>query len=153
MAMNMADFEIDEEGDFSDSQEPEPYLFEPEFTEDELRALEIERQEEEVAIAQQPEDVRMRANMNWWCECGGICQSMPTEIECLCCREWDMFLPLMTRLNTSDQDERARSCVTSTEDFTALIHSAVLDFFFRCDKVNWKKRPTPNGPNGQLSTE
>ena len=44
MAMNMADFERDEEGDFSDSQEPEPYLFEPEFTEDELRALEIERQ-------------------------------------------------------------------------------------------------------------
>ena len=127
--MNMADFVRDEEGDFLDSQEPEPYLYEPEFSEEELRALEIERQEEEVAIAQQPEDVRMRANTNWWCECGGICQSMPTEIECLCCGEWDKLLPSMTRLNASDQDEHARSCVTATEDFTALIHPAVLDFF------------------------
>ena len=113
--------------------------------------MEIERQE--FAIAQQPEDVRMRANTNWWCECGGICQSMPTEIECLCCGEWEKLLPSMTRLNASDQDESARSCVTATEDFTALIHPAVLDFFSRCDKVNWKKHPMPNGPNGQLSTE
>ncbi|KAG1926942.1 gastrula zinc finger protein XlCGF8.2DB-like [Pimephales promelas] len=58
------------------------------FSEEELRALEIDREEEDVAIAQQPEDVRMRANTNWWCECGGICQPMPTEIECLCCGEW-----------------------------------------------------------------
>jgi len=30
--------------------------FEPEFSEEELRALEIDREEEDVAIAQQPED-------------------------------------------------------------------------------------------------
>ena len=80
MAMNMADFVRDEEDDFSDSQDPEPYLYEPEFSEEELRALEIERQEEEVAIVQQPKDVRIRANANWWRECGGVCQHMPTEM-------------------------------------------------------------------------
>ncbi|KAL2092789.1 hypothetical protein ACEWY4_012587 [Coilia grayii] len=34
-----------------------------------------------------------------------------------------------------------------------MIHPAVLTFFFRPDKVNWKRKNTPSGPNGQLSTD
>ena len=65
---------------------------------------------------------------------------MPTEIECLCCGEWDKVLPSMTRLNVSDQDERSHSYVTATEDFSASIHPAVLDFFFGAIKSTGKKR-------------
>ncbi|CAL8300473.1 unnamed protein product [Boreogadus saida] len=32
-----------------------------------------------------------------------------------------------------------------------LLNKPVLETFFWVPKINWKKRPTPEGPNGQLS--
>lgn len=142
----MEDYTTDED-DF-DYQNPRPYLFEPEFTEEELRAL--DRGREDVATSQGESDERTRANTNWWCDCG-VCQPMPTEMECLCCAEWDKILPSM--VSNAPEEERDRTCVTATDDFSAMIHPAVLSFFFRRDKVNWKRNNTPSGPNGQLSTE
>ena len=97
-------------------------------------------------------DERRRADSNWWCECK-TCLPMATEMECLCCAEWDKVLPSMSGDHGNDTTEEDRVCVTTTEDFTAMIHPAVLSFFFRRDKVNWKRKNTPSGPNGQLSAE
>ena len=138
-------YSTDEDDDF-DFQNPRPYLFEPVFTEEELRAL--EQRTLEHPVVQSDADVRSRANANWWCHCG-VCQPMPTEIESLCCADWGEILPSMQRCTEED----TRVCVTTNEDFTAMIHPAVLNFFFRRDKVNWKKKNTPSGRNGQLSTE
>ena len=72
---------------------------------------------------------------------------MPTEEECLCCSEWDLR-PGDTRLDVSRND-----CLTTVEDFSALINRAVVETFFRVPKINWKTQPKPAGPNGQLSIE
>ncbi|KAL2079299.1 hypothetical protein ACEWY4_025043 [Coilia grayii] len=147
MATNTEDYITDEDDDL-DYQDPRPYLFEPVFTEEELQALGLGR--EDAPTIQSHLDERRRANMNWWWECG-VCQPMPTEMECLCCAEWNKILPSME--SNAPEEEGGRSCVTATEDFSAMIHPAVLNFFFRRDKVNWKRDNTPSGPNGQLSSE
>nr|XP_055070427.1 uncharacterized protein LOC129451392 [Misgurnus anguillicaudatus] len=138
----MADYEeLSEYFYLASHQDPEPYRFEPEYTDEELQTLEADRQ----VVEQTEVEGRIRTNTNWWCKCG-TCQPMMTEAECLCCCEWDQVLPSMARL---DEDENI--CVTTTQDFSALIHPAVVDFFSRCDKINWKKRPMPSEPNGQLT--
>lgn len=151
MAISMADLMLlDEDDDFLFDPNPRPYLFEPEYTEEELRAME---EQEQATSTSQDADVRERAHTNWWCKCG-VCEPMPTETESLCCLEWDKVLPSMARETVSEpNEEEPARCVTSTEDFSVMIHPTLIDFFFRCDKVNWKKRPTPEGPNGQLSTK
>jgi len=138
-----------DEDDDMDYRNPRPYLYEPVYTEEELRAL--DQRTLDVPITPGDPDERRRADTNWWCECGS-CLPMATEIESLCCVEWGKVLPSMVSSNTTE-DESDRVCVTTTEDFTAMIHQAVLTFFFRRDKVNWKRKNTPSGPNGQLSAE
>ena len=113
----MADFEeLSDSEEFYcvSNQDPEPYSFEPEYTDEELGTLEAVRQDVEG---------RIRTNTDWCCKCG-TCQPMPTETECLCCNEWDRVLPSMSRL-----DDNQNICVTTMEDFSALIHPAVDVFF------------------------
>ena len=91
----MADFEeLSEEFYCVSNQDPEPYSFEPEYTDEELQTLEAVRQDAE----QIDVEGRIRTNTDWWCKCG-TCQPMPTETECLCCNEWDRVLPSMSRLD------------------------------------------------------
>ncbi|KAG5283392.1 hypothetical protein AALO_G00041570 [Alosa alosa] len=70
-------------------------------------------------------------------------------VESLCCREWDLVLPSVAGVI----DLEDPGCATESDAFAAMIHPAVVDFFFRRDKVNWKKLPTPSGPDGQLSPD
>lgn len=129
-----------------------PYLYEPEYTEEELR----ERDEREARERQLAEDAaaaiantdlnsatQPRTSRNWWCTCQR-CKLMPAEEECLCCREWDLL-----RGDIPDT-----GCVVSTEMFSALTSKAVLDTFFYVPKVDdGSPRPVPEGPGGKLSTE
>lgn len=147
MATNIEGDYMTDEDDVFVNREPRPYMFEPVFSEEELRALDLER---DAPTSQGDSDERRRANTNWWCECG-MCQPMPTEMECFCCTEWDKVLPSLE--SNAPEEEGDRTCVTATEDFSAMIHPAVLNFFFRRDKVNWKRKNTPSGPYGQLSTK
>ncbi|KAG1928990.1 P2X purinoceptor [Pimephales promelas] len=135
---NLEDFEqMEEEFEF----DGRPYLFEPEYTDEELASQESERRRQ---TAEQPADEAnastTRISCNWWCLCG-CCDPMPTEEESLCCKEWDLLQP------------GNEKCVTCTEEFPALIQKTVLDTFFFVPKINWKKRPQPEGPNGQLSID
>ncbi|KAL0150481.1 hypothetical protein M9458_050717 [Cirrhinus mrigala] len=122
-----------------------PYLFEPEYTEEELRERrerrEIERQRAEEAAASRA-TTQPRITGRWWCSCR-CCEIMPTDMECFCCKEWDL-------LHRRSQDAR---CVTLAEGFSSLLDLWVLEAFFHVPKLNWARRPTPEGPDGHLSTE
>ncbi|ROL49442.1 hypothetical protein DPX16_15768 [Anabarilius grahami] len=75
----------------------QPYLFEPEYTDEELRAM------EEAPTQQQPlsqASERRRAMETWWCKCLH-CHTMPTELESLCCTEWDIVMPQLEHLSSS----------------------------------------------------
>lgn len=151
----MADFVREDEDDFFGTDEdPQPYLFKPEYTEEELHVLEAEHARREAETVEQPgAEGRVRIGMDWWCRCGA-CQPMPTENECFCCTEWELVRPSMGRLDISgEEDSTQRDCVTTNDAFPALVNPAVVETFFHLPKINWKKRPRPSGPNGQLSVE
>lgn len=124
-----------------------PYLYEPEYTDEDLR----ERDERAARERQLAEDADANTDLastqprtlrNWWCTCRR-CKIMPTEEECLCCREWDLL----------HGDTPDTGCVVSTKMFSALTNKAVLDTFFHVPKVDGSPRPIPEGPDGKLSTE
>ena len=131
-----------------------PYLFEPEYTDEELREMEEQtRREREEQEARDEEESRPRINGDWWC-CCGHCNAMPTEEESLSCTEWDLRPEDGGRdASGMDDTDPAQHCVTMSEDFPALINRAVVETFFRVPKVNWRRRPKPAGPDGQLSIE
>ncbi|XP_051963680.1 P2X purinoceptor 7-like [Xyrauchen texanus] len=134
------DFYIEEEMHFY----AQPYLFEPEYTDAELREM-----EEEAAAAAQTQGeatVRQRAQDTWWCSCGQ-CMAMPTDEESLCCNEWDFARrPLENRTT-------ARNCLTCDPEFAPLLNRSVLEVMFQLPSVNWKNRPRPQGPDGTLSVD
>ncbi|XP_039650889.1 uncharacterized protein LOC120555826 [Perca fluviatilis] len=125
--------------------EGRPYLFEPEYTDEELQIMEENRRaaEEAAEITEIP-DTPNRCAGDWWCSCGQ-CQPMATEEECLCCRESDVFRQCL--------ENSEACCVTAMDDFPALINPAVVRTFFNVPKINWKRRPVPEGPDGQLSAK
>ena len=121
------------------------YRFEPEYTQEELREMEARATEAPEA----PAEAVPRFTGNWWCACGK-CRQMPTEHESRCCTEWDLVVTAgMANLNVS-VDETVSPCI-SLNEVRHLLNKTVLETFFWVPKINWKKRPTPEGPNGQLS--
>lgn len=143
----MAEFEVIFERDEDwRSFQGTPYLFEPEYTDEELAQIEEEQRAAEAASAEIAEatDTPSRCEGDWWCSCGG-CRLMATEEECLCCRESDIFRSLL--------DNSDARCLTATDNFPSLINPGVVKVFFHVPKVNWKKKPTPDGPDGQLSAK
>ncbi|CAL8254644.1 unnamed protein product [Boreogadus saida] len=67
----------------------EGYLFEPEFSQEELR----EREEEDAAAAAEQalpvaeDEEPERAGVNWWCTCL-LCSPKNTNTESMCCSEF-----------------------------------------------------------------
>ena len=63
------------------------YLYEPEYSEEELRRIEEEAAaaaaEQALPVAEEPD----RAGVNWWCTCL-LCSPMETHKESLCCSEF-----------------------------------------------------------------
>lgn len=116
--------------------------FEPEYTEEELAEQEEQQQRAEVDAAESAE-MRPRTTGTWWCVCGH-CQTMATEEESYCCHEWDL---LMNR----DSPIENGQCFAEIGDFQGFLNPMILDAFFYVPKINWKKKPKPDGPNGQLS--
>ena len=147
----MADIEEDFEFMSEDFEYgSEMYMFEPEYSAEELRL----REEERLARASSPmrdEENPQRTESLFWCKCGH-CELKPLAIECLCCQAWPEW---RWRPDDSDPDEENTNsgCITEMEDVVHLLHRAVLETFFLNPKINWKKRPKPEGANGHLSTE
>jgi len=87
---NVSDIEDDEECVLFN----EPYMYEPEYTDEELIEMDAKRSEREKKSVETaaPGDAienRDRTSGDWWCQCRK-CIQMPTEDECFCCREWDL---------------------------------------------------------------
>lgn len=140
-----ADFDVDEDLNFFN----QPYLFEPEYTDIELQEM------EEAAAATQPQSQaseRQRALESWWCKCNQ-CQAMPTEQESMCCIDWDIVMPQLESLDNADNGTSVFRCITEDPGFPPLLSRSVLEVFFNLPKVNWKRRPRPEGPAGTLSME
>ena len=104
------------------------YRLEPEYTDEELRRMEAEEGPGAPGAAPR------------WCACG-MCRQMPTEEERRCCTQWDLVVGAAVR---------PPGCVTVNE-VRQLIQKPVLETFFRSALINRKTRPTPEGPDGQLS--
>jgi len=122
--------------------DPEPYLFEPEYTDEELQVLDAERARREAesseAAEQQGAEGRWRSGEDWRCSCGA-CQPMPTEVKSFCCTEWDLVLPLLGRLEIyhhhhhhHQEKNHHRECITRSENFAAITNPGVIETFFSC---------------------
>ncbi|KAK9978901.1 hypothetical protein ABG768_020638 [Culter alburnus] len=101
----------------------QPYLFEPEYTDEELRAME-EAPTQQQLLSQASE--RQRAMETWWCK-------LPYDAY----RTGELVLHQV--------GHRYR--------LSALLSRSVLDVFFHLPKVNWKRRPRPEGPGGTLTVD
>ena len=126
------------------------YLYEPEYSEEELRRIEEEAAaaaaEQALPVAEEPD----RAGVNWWCTCL-LCSPMENHKESLCCSEFQRCQFLRDEM--AESGEEGAVCVTSHPGFTPHLNRWVLDTYFRTQKVNWKRQPKPAGRNGRLSTE
>ncbi|MDG2555406.1 hypothetical protein P7M41_25755 [Vibrio parahaemolyticus] len=117
MADFLPDFDfVEEEFDFAEF-DGRPYLFEPEYTDEELREIEERRRREREA--QQVEDerggmaaARLRSSGDWWCTCE-CCAPVPTEEECLCCKEWDRLQPYFQGLDVTEDETPPPGVVSS----------------------------------------
>lgn len=139
------DFDVSEADDLPDeSAGIQGYLFEPKYTAAEL----VERRAAREVAAQlpQPEPIP-RAGVDWWCRCDN-CPIQDTDIESLCCTEWCQGQHLLTELAVGSG---ASHCLTNHGSFAAHLDPGVLRTFFSCDRINWRQRSTPAGPNGTLS--
>lgn len=119
-----------------------PYLFEPEYTDDELR------QREETQASDRP-----RSNETWWCTCGK-CQPLPTEQESQCCHEWTTSVPLLETIGEScGETVSSFRCITEHSGFPPLLSISVLEVFCSLPPINWTHRPRPQGPGDTLTVD
>lgn len=130
-----------------------PYMFEPEYTDEELRQIDEEkaRLQAENSLMGDSQTPRRIDNLDW-CFCGNNCTIMAAEQECLCCAEFYLWRP-ETDDRDSETDDHSSPCITNCDEFAAMTNRAVLETFFLMKKINWTQRPTPAGPDGHLSNE
>lgn len=103
---------------------PNPYDFEPTFTEEELQQqafivdeVELESDVDLSLLGRLGRESRRRSSSTSWCTCGN-CVVMPSEKECLCCHEVAKLAWLIQESGT---------CVTSHQDFqNVCLNQAVL---------------------------
>ena len=131
------------------------YLFEPEYTEEQLR----QRDEDEAAVAAADaarqaaivagaEAEEQSVGNDSWCLCTN-CMPMETERDLLCCHEFPRAQFLLDEL----LDERDAAggapgqpiCVTVHDSFGPHIDRHVLETYFRIPPKNWEDQPEPAG--------
>ena len=158
----MEDFEYLPEEEYGMEYGPEMYMFEPEYTAEEL----VLRNEARLNIASsqiRDENIPQRTASLFWCTCRH-CELKATPNECMCCQEWpewtwkpyfgeDEDVEVTGTSSEGGPAAAADVCVTQREDLVHILAEITLTTFFHTDKVNWKKKPKPAGENGQLSVE
>ena len=135
------------------------YLFEPQYSDEQLRAMEEQEAAEAAATTAEADDpsaadeepAMARAGANWWCLCSN-CAPMDTEQESVCCQEFVRCQFLLEEI-TESEDDTDVVCVVDHPSFEPHMDSGVLETYFRIPKVNWKRQPRPTGPNGRLSVK
>ena len=89
------------------------YQYEPEYTWEELEALDINQSEKD--NAQDPNSARLGNVL--WCQCGK-CQPLPKGRECICCKEFDHYVD-----NYIGED---LDCITMHSDFDLICLTNVV---------------------------
>ena len=150
----MSDYDSDEEMPFTVGTRG--YLYEPEYTKEELLQMEAEWTERERGETSEETEgqaqVRERAQATWWCRCVN-CNPIPTDLESYCCHEWDLVSTQLEDISESEDSSASHTvCITNHPEFPALLNPGVLRTFFSFPKINWKKRARPEGPNDNLSS-
>ncbi|XP_052387742.1 P2X purinoceptor 7 [Carassius gibelio] len=125
-----------------------PYLFEPEYTEEEIRQMD----ENAAATHTSQASGRRRSNETWWCTCGK-CQPLPTEEESQCCHDWTISIPPLESIESAGETLFTSRCITQQNGFPPLLSNSVLEVFFSLPKINWRRRPRPQGPGGTLTVD
>ncbi|XP_055065270.1 uncharacterized protein [Misgurnus anguillicaudatus] len=128
--------------------EYEGYLFEPEYSPDEIRQR---REQQQAALASSAivASERSRADSSWWCSCQH-CPQQRTEVESLCCQEWNRGQFLLREAEEME-DGSELSCLNQHSSFQAHLDRGVLETFFHLERINWRKQRRSQGPGGQLS--
>ncbi|KAK0134322.1 hypothetical protein N1851_030115 [Merluccius polli] len=138
-----------EDGDFEElmlESDVRGYLYEPQYSDEQLRP--IDEQEAAMAAAAataEAEDLPVvdeepgiaQAKVDWWCLCSH-CAPMDTEIESVCCREFQRCQFLLDEISESEEDTDV--CVVEHPSFAPHMDSGVLETYFRIPKVNWKHK-------------
>ena len=138
--------------DFASEHGSAPYMFEPEYPDEELRLMDeqaLQEAEENAAVGEQ--SLRSDDETVGWCRCGKKCERKPLHKECICCAEFYLWQP---ELSDDDAGEDQISpCITDNATFKSMLDLGILETFFLYPKINWNKRPKPAGENGHLSNE
>ncbi|CAL8286173.1 unnamed protein product [Boreogadus saida] len=86
------------------------YLYEPQYSDEKLKLLEEQEAASAAATAEaedlpvaDEEPARARAGADWWCLCSH-CAPMDTEVESVCCKEFQRCRFLLDKISESDED-------------------------------------------------
>ncbi|KAK0148178.1 hypothetical protein N1851_012112 [Merluccius polli] len=143
-----------EDGDFEElmlESDVRGYLYEPQYSDEQLRP--IDEQEAAMAAAAataEAEDLPVvdeepgiaQAKVDWWCLCSH-CAPMDTEIESVCCREFQRCQFLLDEISESEEDTDV--CVVEHPSFAPHMDSGVLETYFRIPKAIRLKYPASDG--------
>ena len=143
----------------AESASHQGYLFEPDYSAEELQQRDVEAAERQAAAAEEQQR-EPRAGHTSWCLCTN-CIPMATEVESLCCHEFHRAQFLLDELQEEiearqeEAEEPAEQpeplCVTLHASFGPHVDRHILETYFRVPKKNWRRQPNPAGPNGRLS--
>ncbi|KAK0137190.1 hypothetical protein N1851_026619 [Merluccius polli] len=156
----MSDYDSDNE-DINYTAVPRGYLYEPEYTDAEIRQMELERAEREERAREEAQDeagatagvARDRVDRQMVVHLFEV-STNAYRVESYCCHEWDLIMPQMQNLSIDEEASAPVSvCITNHEDFPAILNAGVLQIFFNIPKPNWRRNPRPAGPDGLLSSE
>ena len=156
-----SDHSMDEDDYFQvivQSEGQQGYMFEPEYSEEQLRRRDEEEAAAAAAVAARQaaggapaED--QRVGSDFWCLCTN-CMPMDTEEQSLCCHEFHRAQFLLDELLT-EREARGDApglpiCVTLHGSFGPSIDRHMLEIYFRVPKKNWAEQPEPAGVDGML---
>ena len=100
----------------------DPYSLDPILTEDYQGQCDITFPTPTVPITETNDFERQHLSPDQWCSCC-CCESRPTHIECICCREMKNTLSKITK----------GLCITMEDDFDSLfLTPCVLRHFVHC---------------------
>ncbi|CAL8342984.1 unnamed protein product [Merluccius merluccius] len=126
------------------------YLYEPQYSDEQLRAMEEQEAAEAAAATAEAGDLpavdeepaMARARADWWCLCSH-CAPMDTEQESVCCREFQRCQFLLDEIKESEDDTDV--CVVDHPSFAPHMDSGVLETYFRIPKAIRERYPAPDG--------
>ncbi|XP_077061941.1 uncharacterized protein LOC143714601 [Siphateles boraxobius] len=131
------------------------YLYEPQYSKEQLRLM---VEQEAAAAAAEAGDLPVaseepglaRAGADWWCLCSH-CAPTDTELESVCCQEFQRCRFLLEEMSEADKDMDV--CVLNHPSFAPHMDRGVLETYFRIPKVNWKRQLKPAGTNARLTVK